>query len=257
MRDIWELDEDEKLPTAAMCSVEAYRKNLDAESFILPQLDYTNLENMLADLDVSKYAIPTGIKFIGSKIITTCECGNKVDATDMVTFNLINIDSSELSHTRLNDLAETCRDPRIERWFKELQKPDTVFSHPSNREMLSDLYEAGKTLPTGTFNVYRNYITTAYGCACKFSPNVVCECGKHLILPAKLLRYLAAWHASHGEDIYRYYGENTVAPGFIRYRDEVLHDRLETYQRSIYTAGENEIKRAITNLGDSIDVDTL
>lgn len=257
MRDIWELDEDEKLPTAAMRAVEEYRKNLDAESFILPQLDYTDAENMLADLDVSKYAMPTGIKFIGSKIITTCECGNKVDATDIVTFNLINIDSSELSHTRLNDLVETCRDPRIERWFKELQKPDTVFSHPSNREMLFDLHEAGKTLPTGTFNVYRNYITTAYGCACKFSPNIVCECGKHLVLPAKLLRYLAAWHASHGEDIYRHYGENTIAPGFIRYRDEVLHDKLETYQRSIYTAGENEIKRAITNLGDSIDVDTL
>ncbi len=257
MRDIWELGEDEKVPTLAMRMVDSYRQDLDEESYALPVINLDNPEDILPDVDLSGYALPTSIEYTGGKCIVKCECGETVDATELITFNIINIDSNELSHTKLNELAENCRDERIDKWLRELQNPETVFTHPSNTEMLVDLHAASKTLASGVYNIYRNYITTSYGCACKFSPKVVCPCGKHIVLPAKLLRYLVAWHASHGEDIYRHYTENVIAPGAIKYRDGILLERLETYQRNIHAAGEAEIQRAITNLGDGIDTEAL
>lgn len=245
MRKIWELEENEKVPTEAMHEVNDYRKIINNDLIVL------------SSLEPSQCAAPTSIEYNNGKCIVKCECGETVDATELITFNIINIDSEDLSRAKLNELAENCRDDRIVRWLKELQDPEAVFANPSNKEMLDNLELARESTAHGIYSVYRNFILTSYGCACRFNPSIVCSCGKHIILPAKLLRYLATWHASHGEDIYRYYSDNVIAPGVIIYRDDIILDKIKTYQRDIYNTGESEVQRAIAELGNGIDTEAL
>ena len=245
MRKIWELEENEKVPTKAMCEVENYRKLLDK--------DLVTLSTLTPDQCVT----PTNIEYNEGNYKITCECGNIFTTTNLITFNIINIDSEDLSRSKLNELTDNCREDRIARWLKELQEPDRVFNNPSNKEMIENLELAKDTLSHGVYSLYRNYIYTSYGCACRFNPDVVCSCGKHIVLPAKLLRYFSTWHSSHGDDIYRYYSDNVISPGMITYRDDILIDKFEAYQRNVYSTGENDIQRAINSLTGDIDTESL
>ena len=249
MRDIWEFHEDEKVPTLASKSITEYRDGLTEYQAILAEL-LSGTESIL-----DKCTLPTSIKFQKGVCTLGCTCGNTVNTTSLVTFNLINISSNELSSSRLKDLISNCNDAGIRRWLLELQNAENVFSNPSNTEMLADL-EASRVNGDGMFTVFNNYITSAHS-SCGYNPNVICECGKHIILPPKLLRYLVAWHISHGEDIYRSATDNETPPGFIVYRDQVLLECLEAFQRGMYTAGEANIQKSIKEFGETVDTEAL
>ena len=199
----------------------------------------SNPESGLCDA----FSIPVGISVDNGKFEITCECGAVTSFDDLVIFNFINSQSNRnrgySSPTDLlNDYLNSGNDTIVEYWLSELKDYKTVFNHPDNRMMIDRLsrVDGGKKDQVG-------FIKNYYGCACTFSIDCNCSgCGKTIVLQPKLLRYLSAWHFSHGTTICRKYRDSNIAPGRIIYKSEQLRTKLAEFRDTTLASDVSDIK---------------
>lgn len=201
-----------------------------------------------------EYAIAKSITISNNMYTLTCECGNAVKSSDIITFNLINREKNDrLPSATLNDLYNQ---DNGNTWLAELKDPSNIFTENSktNTDMLDELYSYSLSDKDLNIDIVK-FIKMAYGCACTFGIDCECSsCHKRVILPPILLRYLSCWHTTnHDNDIYRSYTDNIVAPGKIRYTDSVLQEVFRTYVSNMTEHDDSMIRNYESNISGTAD----
>lgn len=268
--DFWDIGKDKKIPTQASVIKEAYLESLDKECEIINDAllmpNTTEPQSILENEKLKKFVMPASIKFVNGKCLVKCSCSENhndehvIDATDLITFNIIKVETADKASQALLKLLNDCKDDELRQWLEELKNPSAVFNplHGSCEEMLKKLDNARNRIPN-TYTRYNMYIRTSYGSACNFSTNVVCsDCGRRIILPPKLLRYLICWHVSYGgEDVYRQCKDNHISPGFIKYRDFRLTEVMSSYRSAVMAAEKDLIDANLKTISEADGVDDL
>lgn len=258
---------DGSYPTNVQAMIDNYNREVATNKAIVEDTS----EQIL-----NTHVFPKKIEFIKGRCHVTCTCGNvmcddencseDIFKNRFITFNIIQYETSELSLFRTGkvpELLELCngKDVRtFETLLKELNECTYVFD--KNNTLSNSDIAIGFDRDTTVLNAIdakaiKTYLNRSYGYGCIFSPFLCSACGKIILLQPKLLRYLSAWHASHGSSVYSDYSGST-STGFIIYKDSVMNDLLSDYVKSIDSIADTittDLNKKISSLEESVDDD--
>lgn len=241
------------------------------ESQRLIDTDMARITDAEQALKVSEQAIhenfvfPKTIKFNKNKCEVTCSCGACIADEDdchtdiskrrFITFNIIQYGADEYSLFKSNKLAELlerCKndtDRVFSTLLKELQNYTTVLDETNtltNSEIVDKF--GGIIIPgnkASISNETSTYINRTYGYSCMFQPFMCPECHRIIMPPPKLMRYLAAWHASHDNSVYSNYNGFT-STGFIIYKDSILNGLISDFNSGVSKTFEDTSNKLST-----------
>jgi hypothetical protein len=224
LNDIWYLSGDLKEETMAAKEIKNQENTLTSDIQLISEHESTK----------DFWDFPESITCNNGKYKLKCShCHNVIEVDNIIDFNIINYSDTTQSYTALNKLTTSNDNAKI--WLDGLRDCQEILkSTTSTSELITELNSIEESAA--------NFIRNTVGSALYVNINNVCSCGRHLILPDRLLRFLACWHVNKGETIFRNISTNTeVAIGKVRYADNNIMGAFNMYREAVDAVAQKEL----------------